>query len=646
MAKEIVHPIIEGITNYIKMNTSGALMITGHWGCGKTYFIKNEVIPYTKNNLGKNLIMVSLFGINNLSEIPERVLYAYWDAYGKDKTGFNFGKVADVIAKMTESIPKLKEYVDVDKLLGRGQGIYKLIPNDVVICLDDLERVVDVIDINNVLGVINELVENLEYKVIVIANEGFIKNNELIFKEKVVEKTLVFIPDTINIFKNIVLSYENKLFISYMLEKAVKLIEPENELYTKSAFYRKNISNIRILKFAIEHFYCVFSYYADKYDINSKDIEQKLNNYWAFILAASIEYKLNNVSFDDDKTLSKYVHNTLVEFDLEENNADILFEDEIENTISKEEQELKEKEDSKFQKTFYKRYFITQGEFPIFHPELYAFITGAITPDYEKLDSEMDKALKQFIHSGNPAHELLNLFMKGIWGFSNNEVGAKLNNLFDFVSNGKLDDYMSYLNASSYLLHYKELYSKTDEEIIEGIKKGIDLFTNKIEITYFTRSNLQMLESHINKSIRGIYDYIKTLIHQKEKEQDKKEQELVEQNFIKNIELVVKDCMYIPHGPTPKYMNYPILKFINKNVIIDKISKAEPIDVYWLITLLHDRYENGLPEIAKEEQPFLSNLKDAINQLNLDSSTLSNALIKSDLLPKIEKILGRLDQIR
>lgn len=649
MAKEIVHPIIEGITNYIKMNTSGALMITGHWGCGKTYFIKNEVIPYTKNNLGKNLIMVSLFGINNLSEIPERVLYAYWDAYGKDKTGFNFGKVADVIAKMTESIPKLKEYVDVDKLLGRGQGIYKLIPNDVVICLDDLERVVDVIDINNVLGVINELVENLEYKVIVIANEGFIKNNELIFKEKVVEKTLVFIPDTINIFKNIVLSYENKLFISYMLEKAVKLIEPKNELYTKSESYRKNISNIRILKFAIEHFYCVFSYYANTYDVNANDIKLKLNNYWAFILAVSIEYKLNNISFDDDKTLSKYIHNDIAKIDLDENNEDIFFaiEEEIENTISKEEQDLKEKTNSRYQNTFYKRYFITQDELPIFHPELYAFITGAVTPNYEKLDYEMDKALKQFIHSGNPAHELLNLFMKGIWGFSNNEVGAKLNNLFDFVSNGKLDDYVSYLNASFYLLNYKELYSKTDNEIIEGIKTGIDLFTNKIEITYFTKNNLLMLESRIHEPVKEIYDYIiNTSIPQKEEKQDKQEHELVEKKFIENIESVVKDCMCISYGPSPKYMNSPILKFINKNVIIDKISKAEPIDVYWLITLLHDRYEKGLSEMAKEEQPFLSNLKDAINQLNLDSSTLSNALIKSDLLPKIEKILERLDQIR
>lgn len=646
MAKEMIHPMVEGITNYIKMKTSGVLMITGHWGCGKTYFMKNEVIPQVKEKLHKEIIIVSLFGLNHVNEIPERVLYAYCNALDNSNSSFNWRTISNKVGLLLKNSPKLNEFVDLNKIFGKGEGLYNFISKDTIICFDDLERILNSIDVNEVLGAINQLVENLQYKVIVVANEDFIRQsskNELIFKEKVVEKTLVFTPDTIDIFQKIVSSYENESFISYMRKKAVRLIESGNALYVKSESYRKNISNIRILKFAIEHFYCVFSYYADKYDVNNKDVKQKLNNYWAFILAVSIEYKLNNVSFDDDRTLSKYVHNAIAKIDLEENNEDIFFGEEIENTTNKEEQE--HEENSKFQNTFYKRYFITQEEFPIFHPELYAFITGAITPDYEKLDYDMDKALEKFIHSGNPAHELLNLFMKGIWGFSNNEVGAKLNNLFDFVSNGKLDDYMSYLNASSYLLHYKELYSKTDEEIIEGIKKGIDLFTNKIEITYFTRSNLQMLESHIHKSIRGIYDYIKTLIHQKEKEQDKKEQELVEQNFIKNIELVVKDCMCIPYGPTPKYMNYPILKHINKSVIINKINKAEPIDVYWIITLLHERYENGLPEMAREEIPFLSNLKDAISQLNFDDSSLSNALIKSDLLPKIENILERIGTI-
>ena len=587
MAKEALHPIIEGISNYLEMKTTGALMITGHWGCGKTYFIKNEVIPYTQKVLGKNLIMVSLFGINDLSEIPERVLYAYWDAYGKDKTGFNLGRVADVIAKMADSIPKLKEYVDIDKMLGRGQGIYKLIPNDVIICLDDLERVVDSIDINNVLGVINELVENLEYKVIVIANEGFIKNNELIFKEKVVEKTLVFIPNIINIYQGIVLSYNDEQFTSYMLEIAVKLIDSKNALYIKSESYRKHVSNIRILKFAIEHFYCVFSYYEKHTDITSKNIISKLNNYWTFILAISIEYKLNNISYEDDKTLSKYVHNALAKFDFDESEEDISFEDEIENTISKEEQEQKENIDSNFQKIFYKRYFITQDALPIFHPQLYAFITGAITPDFEKLDSEMDNTLTQFVRSTSPAHELLSSFMNGIWGFSNEEVEARLNDLFVFVTEGQFDDYVSYLNASLYLLNYNELFSKTTEEIITGIQNGIKIYSDKIEITYFVKSNLRMVESHISPSVKIIYDYIDTLISQKEEQQDKKEQELVERNFIENIKSVVEDCMCIPYGTTPKYVNYPILKYIRKKTIIDKINNAEPIDIYWLFTLLH-----------------------------------------------------------
>lgn len=642
MAKEALHPIIEGISNYLEMKTTGALMITGHWGCGKTYFIKNEVIPYTQKVLGKNLIMVSLFGINDLSEIPERVLYAYWDAYGKDKTGFNLGRVADVIAKMADSIPKLKEYVDIDKMLGRGQGIYKLIPNDVIICLDDLERVVDSIDINNVLGVINELVENLEYKVIVIANEGFIKNNELIFKEKVVEKTLVFIPNIFNIYQGIVLSYNDEQFTSYMLETAVKLIDSKNALYIKSESYRKHVSNIRILKFAIEHFYCVFSYYEKHTDITSKNIISKLNNYWTFILAISIEYKLNNISYEDDKTLSKYVHNALAKFDFDESEEDISFEDEIENTISKEEQEQKENIDSNFQKIFYKRYFITQDELPIFHPQLYAFITGAITPDFEKLDSEMDNTLTQFVRSTSPAHELLSSFMNGIWGFSNEEVDARLNDLFVFVTEGQFDDYVSYLNASLYLLNYNELFSKTTEEIITGIQNGIKIYSDKIEITYFVKSNLRMVESHISPSVKIIYDYIDTLISQKEEQQDKKEQELVERNFIENIKSVVEDCMCIPYGTTPKYVNYPILKYIRKKTIIDKINNAEPIDIYWLFTLLQERYEKGLPEIAKEEIPFLLSLKDAIDQLDIDSPKLSNVLIKSHLLPKIDNILGRL----
>jgi tRNA A37 threonylcarbamoyladenosine biosynthesis protein TsaE len=35
---------IQSIVSYLNMETSGALMLSGEWGCGKTYFIKNKFI--------------------------------------------------------------------------------------------------------------------------------------------------------------------------------------------------------------------------------------------------------------------------------------------------------------------------------------------------------------------------------------------------------------------------------------------------------------------------------------------------------------------------------------------------------------------------------------------------------------------------
>ena len=635
------HSLIDGISNYIRMNNSGALMITGNWGCGKTFFIKNTVIPSVKGSLGKNIIMVSLFGITDLSEIPERILYAYWDEFGKENAGLDLGKVAKVVSKLTDSIPKLKEYVDINKLVGKGQGIYKLIPNDIIICLDDLERVVETIDINNVLGVINELVENLGYKVIVIANEGFIKGERLVFKEKVVEKTLVFIPDTIKVFSAIVNSYGNEVFENYMCSEAVKLISPDNPLFMQSGLYRKQVSNIRILKFAIEHFYSLFYYYQTHFDVKDPIIQIKLRNYWSFILATSIEYKFNNISYEDDRTLSKFIYSPIPKFDidLEVLDEDVCFENSIDE-ISEEEKELKEKNDASFQEIFYKKYFTLQEEYPIFHQELYSYITGAITPDYDKLDADMENSLKQFVKAGNPAHELLNKFMKGIWGFNNEDFSVKLEELLAYVKTGKLEDFVSYLNASFFLLNYKELLHKTDEEITLEIKSGIDSFKNETEISYIGKTNLQMVYTSLSDVVKGVYDYIMQCISEKEHE---KNQELVEDMnklFSDDLNALVTNLVVLPYGPTPKYVDIPVLSYLRKDVVEKKMNESQPYDIYLLISLLEYRFERIVLDVKREELKFVEMLSSIIDNMALDNTVLSNILIKQYLRPKVNAILG------
>ena len=116
MSNEILHPIIDSVINYIEMNNSGALLITGNWGCGKTYYMKETVLPTIKGKLNRNIVIVSLFGLNNLNEIPERVFYAYLNAIGKEKAGFKLGFLTDKLKNIIEAIPKLNEYVDFNKL--------------------------------------------------------------------------------------------------------------------------------------------------------------------------------------------------------------------------------------------------------------------------------------------------------------------------------------------------------------------------------------------------------------------------------------------------------------------------------------------------------------------------------------------------
>ena len=196
--------LIDGIRNYLKMDNSGALMITGDWGCGKTYHIKNVVLPKLMED-GYNSIMVSLFGLKDVNAIPLKIAENYkiedtgdvadiddGEAItddlaldeGEEKNGLK--KVKQLAAfwgskafSLATKVPILSKYVDLKTLIDNNSSIlYKLIPNDkTVIFLDDFERAIDTLDIQLLLGVINGLVEQQGYKVVVIANNSYIQEN-------------------------------------------------------------------------------------------------------------------------------------------------------------------------------------------------------------------------------------------------------------------------------------------------------------------------------------------------------------------------------------------------------------------------------------------------------------------------------------
>ena len=156
---------MDGIKNYLKMNSTGALMVSGDWGCGKTYHIDNVVIPSLIED-GYEPIKVSLFGIESINDIPLRIAENYKgisrtkqaDEVNENKKKERkrlFGKkeVGKVVAKgsqLISSITWLSNFVDVNTLVGKYSDLlYELIPKEkTVIFLDDMERVIDTIDLH------------------------------------------------------------------------------------------------------------------------------------------------------------------------------------------------------------------------------------------------------------------------------------------------------------------------------------------------------------------------------------------------------------------------------------------------------------------------------------------------------------------
>ena len=65
------------------METSGALMIAGSWGSGKTFCI-DHTLKDTLEKDGKFPVKISLFGLSSLNGFGKHITEQFLQAYGLD----------------------------------------------------------------------------------------------------------------------------------------------------------------------------------------------------------------------------------------------------------------------------------------------------------------------------------------------------------------------------------------------------------------------------------------------------------------------------------------------------------------------------------------------------------------------------------
>lgn len=212
----------KSIDTYIaEDNPCYALQITGEWGVGKTFTIKNI--------LKDDMYYISVFGLEKIEDVYSSIFYTMH----KNKTN----KAARNISNLVKDVKFSFQGLNIPLGLGADFLIKSIIKdrikNDKVIVIDDIER--SSIGSNEIFGFISNCLENHKCKIILLMNENIMdQNNHLL--EKTIGRKLTITANFEDAYDEFIKPHISK--------KTLKILK----LDIIDIFKRMNCQSLRILK--------------------------------------------------------------------------------------------------------------------------------------------------------------------------------------------------------------------------------------------------------------------------------------------------------------------------------------------------------------------------------------------------------------
>jgi flagellar biosynthesis regulator FlaF len=316
----IKHEIIDFIK---RKENNGALLLTGKWGCGKTYLIRDISDELNKKGDQFVVVCVSLFGVDSISALNHKIKENIFGIITAPRLSDSSKKLISKIKNTTNNLAlMLSDYSSIAKGINAALSVnlYDLIDikqfieckqsgedkkRELVLVFDDFER--SKLSVIDLLGTINDYSENKHIKTIIVADEEKISekdtdNNQYqLYKEKLITRTLKLSPNYGQIINNIVNNYNEttkgyKSFLQHNSDLLVKL------------FCDSHSENIRTLKTLLIDFERIFVTW-DKTDVSKEYMSYVLYSFGA----VSFEFKSGNYNkseygylFADNEVKKKY----------------------------------------------------------------------------------------------------------------------------------------------------------------------------------------------------------------------------------------------------------------------------------------------------------------------------------------------------
>jgi hypothetical protein len=255
-------------------HTDHAVMIDAPWGAGKTHFIK----PYLasrdaaarKNDdlIGAPFLYASLYGVSTIDEIREQFFTQAYPILGSVPVKMIGTALAGVVKKFTGA--------DFNPDDAKGK-----LPLDAkVLVFDDLERAA--MPLVDALGLINTFVEHGNHKVILIANQAEVPEDQKTAydrqREKVIGRTLTIRSDPAAVL--------DKLIGEMRYEAARAATEANRELVIR-IFEGSKLLNLRSLRAAVAD----FDRLVGALDPKLAGAPDALRRLLAYIVATEVEWR-------------------------------------------------------------------------------------------------------------------------------------------------------------------------------------------------------------------------------------------------------------------------------------------------------------------------------------------------------------------
>lgn len=299
------------ILDYINCNEPvGALLLTGKWGCGKSYLVKKIAEELNKSKKAA-VSVISLFGLDSVASINERVKDEY--------IGFKLGSLGKAAKKLSKGFTTVaKDGLAVASIAAEGSpglsaashGLSALMSYDVfgfievrntigkeentrsfVLVFDDLER--NRLCKKDLLGTLNEYVENKNIKVIIVADEEKISDEEYKeYKEKLIFRTIKLKTNYNEIIDDIVENYREN-------SKDYKNFLKDNTSLLKQLFFESESDNIRTIK-------CIITDFERFYDTWEKaEIKNDKMNWALYTFGADVYVSKNPKKYEDSRKIKE-----------------------------------------------------------------------------------------------------------------------------------------------------------------------------------------------------------------------------------------------------------------------------------------------------------------------------------------------------